>query len=479
MSTLQDPFSAVRSPDRRRTATISNALFAVGLVLTVLIMPLDRVQNLATRPPYISLIALLLLLQRGLVLAWNRVRGGDGLWPGVGLTAAFFLPAGAAGVATITAYDRKVALVAAVLFCFVLLRGWALAQYVRKSDLELFESILPWVAAVVVGFGYYQFIGDALGLPGSWTLLRGSYSSIATYPFPRVQSFALEPLYLAHYLFLPIGVLLVRYLRRKRASLAEQLILIFTLALFLLSLSRGAIMGLLLAVAVMLVAARSWRLLGYLAKTTGFAIVVVFAMLVLAGVAHNARAADAPATAGAPPSSTTGAVGAFTSHAVDLNDESAHTRYDLWSPTIKLFKEHPITGVGPNNSRVMVNDAPASLSPDEANKLQPANNDYLEYLSETGALGVLLILPLIWFVLRAFWGAVRARLDHPSGPYAFALVGMAFEANAFHSLLLLRTWVVIGLLVAGARLASEDRREQRPAGKAMVSQESLAAAPRR
>ena len=52
-------------------------------------------------------------------------------------------------------------------------------------------------------------------------------------------------------------------------------------------------------------------------------------------------------------------------------------------------------------------------------------------------------------------GHLTRSTDHPSGPYAFALVGMAFEANAFHSLLLLRTWVVIGLLIAGTRMVRE------------------------
>ncbi|GAA1391418.1 hypothetical protein GCM10009661_83840 [Catellatospora chokoriensis] len=419
-------------------------------------MPLDRVQNLATSPPYLSLIALLLLLQRGAVLAWEGYRSKSRFRPHVGTALAFGLPAIAAGIATATAFNRNVAVAAAVLFCFVLLRGWALARYVRQQDLELFENALLWVSAVVVAFGYYQYIGDVLGLPQSWTLLRGSYASMSTYPFPRVQSFALEPLYLAHYLFLPVGVLMVRFLRRKRAPLVEQVLLVFTLGLFLLTLSRGAILGIALALVLMLAVARSWRLIGHLLKVTGFAVVIVFAMLSLVGIAQSMRAPETPNADGSTPSTAT-AVDAFTSHAVDLNDGSARTRYDLWPTTIDMFTEHPFTGVGPNNSRVLLQGGSDSITPDEASLLQPVNNDYLAYLSEMGLVGLVLTLPLIFYVLRALWGVVRARLDHPSGPYAFALVGMAFEANAFHSLLLLRTWVVLALLIAGARLYSETR----------------------
>ena len=78
---VRDLFSAVPSSDETRTTAISNVLFVVGLALTAVIMPLDRVTNLATKPPYLSLIALLLLLQRGLVLVWDRDMAGKAFGP--------------------------------------------------------------------------------------------------------------------------------------------------------------------------------------------------------------------------------------------------------------------------------------------------------------------------------------------------------------------------------------------------------------
>jgi O-antigen ligase len=440
-------------------------------------MPLDRVTNLATRPPYPSLIALVLLLQRGLVLLWDRGRGRQGSWPKPGLAAAFLLPAVAAGVTTVAAYNGDVAMAAAVLLCFVLVRGWVLAQYVREPELTRFEDIVLWVTIAVVGFGYYQYVADVFGLSQSWTFLKPMYSSAGAYPFPRVQSFALEPLYLAHYLFLPIGILLVRFVRRQKASLFEKIVLVVTLALFMVSLSRGAMLGLLLAITATLVVVRSWKLLKYLAKIAVPAVLIVVAMLLLAGAVREANTAGRPstaATAGTPNlTEKTDPVDAFTSHAVDLNDGSARNRYDLWPRTIDMFLEHPVTGVGLNNSRLLLHGGSNTASTAEANALQPVNNDFLAFLSEMGLVGLVLALPLIWLMLRALWGVVRARLDHPSGPYAFALVGMAVEANAFHSLLLLRTWVVIGLLVAGARLASERQEPQQLASPPAVDWERV------
>jgi hypothetical protein len=104
---------------------------------------------------------------------------------------------------------------------------------------------------------------------------------------------------------------------------------------------------------------------------------------------------------------------------------------------------------------VLLHNGSATMSPGDANTLQPINNDFLTYVSEAGLVGVALAVPLVWLIVRALRATVRARLDHPAAPYAFALVGMALEGSVFQSLLLLRTWVVIGLLLAAARIANE------------------------
>ncbi|MCU7730402.1 O-antigen ligase family protein [Actinoplanes sp. KI2] len=476
--------SAVPTSGRSRSAIISDALFVAGLVLTAVIMAWDRVPHIVAHPPYFALVdsrglapqellAFLLLLQRGLVMAWDRIRRNGGAWPSVGLTLAFGLLAVATGVAALTAFNFKVAVIASLVFCFALGRGWLLAQYVRERELKMFENVVLWVLAVTIVLGYFQFLGDVYGLSQSWTQLLPQYNSTTgAYPFPRVQSFALEPLYLGHWMFLPLGILLTRYWRTRKASAFEQILLVLALGLFLLTLSRGAMLGLALAVFAIFVVGRSWRPLLYVARNGVFAVLLVAGLLLLASSAHDNKTAESAATTAAPnPSSPStpaspaptaptaptkpDVVGSFTGHALDVNDPSAQTRYDLWPQTIKIFIHHPFTGVGFNNARLLLHDGSASTSVAEANALQPVNNDYLTFLSELGVVGVLLALPLVWLVLKAMWGVARTRLDHLSSPYAFALVGMAFEANAFQSLSLLRTWVVVGLLIAGARLMRE------------------------
>ena len=474
MSEVPMHFSAAPPSGPRRWATvISDALFVVGLVVTAVVMAWDRVPHFTTAAPYVSLVPssgmaplVLLLLPRPIVMAWDRLRKKGGAWPEPGLAVAFGLLAVATAVATLTAYNSRVGVVAGLVFCFAFGRGWLLAQYVRVRELKLFENVVLWVLAGMIALGYFQFIGDVYGLSQSWTQLLPQYNSVTgAYPFPRIQSFALEPLYLGHWLFLPIGILLTRYWRTRKASVFEQVLLVLAFGLFLLTLSRGAILGLGLAIFALLVAGRSWRPLLYLARNGVLAILVVAGMLLLATTAQSKP--DSTGTAGAlnpaqsasaspaPAPTKPGVVGAFTEHATDINDASAQTRYDLWPKAIHVFRDHPLTGVGPNNLRLLLSGGSNDISLAEANRLGQVNNDYIAFLSEFGLVGVLLSLPLLWLVLRAIWAAARARLDHPSSPYAFALVGMAFEANAFQSMSLLRTWVVVGLLIAGARLTRE------------------------
>ncbi|NJK71777.1 MAG: hypothetical protein HC932_06125 [Thermales bacterium] len=57
-------------------------------------------------------------------------------------------------------------------------------------------------------FGAYQFIGDLLGIPFNFTGLREQYTKIV-FGIPRIQATALEPLYFAGMLFLPIFASLI------------------------------------------------------------------------------------------------------------------------------------------------------------------------------------------------------------------------------------------------------------------------------
>jgi len=327
-----------------------------------------------------------------------------------------------------------------VILGFLLIRSWLISSATDKRGLVLFEFVVLAISLLVVGFGYFQFIADLLGFPQSITYLLPRYSSQSTFIIPRVQSTALEPLYLANFLFIPLGILIARFAKAgRRAKWWEIAFFIATLLLFVSTVSRGAIVG--LAAAFIVIA---FGLLHHFSLVKKIALpavgVAAIVLLLIAATAFQyARKNAVKETIGIPRS----AEQAIT-HLIDFNDRSANTRYELWPKAIDALKTSPITGVGFYNSRIYINlDRYRIGTP--VSELQPLNNDYLGWLADTGLLGVLLSLPLVVLVVLRSWRIIRDRCQSLATPYLFALTGMAVQAATFHPMLLLRLWIVLGV----------------------------------
>ncbi len=419
--------------------TASDWLFKTGVIVIACILPLDQSENLATAFPYLTLIGLLCLLQRGVIESLRRrPKRLDYL-----LALAFALPVASAALSSATALNRNLALTTAAIFAFVAIRGWLLAGYARLADIKLFEDVTLLMTVLVIAFGYYQFFGDVAGLSTNALGLLDRYT-LAVNSFPRVQSTALEPLYLAHYLVLPIGILLHRLIKRpKGGPFWEKALLVATLALFITTNSRGAIAALL--VSIVLLSVVTWRNKRFIfseIKLIAMSIALVAAMLGIVSVVHNMKT-----------------LSTFGGHVVSVNDGSQQTRYEIWPEALPVFAKSPIDGVGPYNSRL-------ALHPEEVSEgtlveqLQPFNNDYLAYLTEQGLVGLAAIIPLVWLLLTCIRRVIKSKYLHVGSPYAIALVAMAIQAGAFHSLYLMRTWAVVGLLVAAWRLERTGKRHE-------------------
>jgi O-antigen ligase len=267
--------------------------------------------------------------------------------------------------------------------------------------------------------------------------------------FPRVYSTALEPLYLDHFLLIPLWLLTFDFLRSKSARKNKYLVRLFmaTATLFILTLARSADIGILIAAAIFYLAVRHqsslkefWQ---YILRSWGKALLIALALVALSGVVslfipksalHGAR-------------SGFGSVGLFGSHQIDVIDASAQTRYSLWPKSIGYIKERPVLGVGADNSRIRLDlgDYNRGVS---ANRLQPFNNDLISLLVDLGLVGILTFGPLlvlvIWIIVRLY----KSRWAANTSAMALILVGMLIQGNFFQSLLLTRLWVVIGLLLA-------------------------------
>lgn len=436
-----------RWTDRLDWAALERVAWRSGLCLTAVLLPLDRLPVSVARP--LLWLSLGLLLVRPLA----GLRQPALMWRTIGRRRALVVGAtlGAVGLAAWAsvpgAADQAVAMGAAVTLSWLLMRALIVALWSDRADVTFLAKSLVAMGLVVVGLGWLQAAGDLIGLPSSITGLLPRYSHTATYVVPRPQSTALEPLYLAHFLLIPLGVLLAARLARRRAWLMAAILAVTSLVVA--TGSRGGLLGL---ATVLGLAGWLWlvRRPGGRRLAIGLGALSGVAMVAL-GVWAWAGYRDAPVTKDVKVERTWQAA---LGHYFDFNDRSANTRYELWPRAIELWQEHPLTGVGLYNSRILLHEADYRAgTPIE--RLQPLNNDYLAWLAETGLVGLGAALILVTALVRAAWQTSR-RQDLGVG-FGLALAGIAVQAVTFHSILLLRTWLVVGAALA-VYVARNERR---------------------
>jgi O-antigen ligase len=124
--------------------------------------------------------------------------------------------------------------------------------------------------------------------------------------------------------------------------------------------------------------------------------------------------------------------------ALKESTESEYTRYKLWGPAVRLWKESPWVGVGPGHFDYRFR----SVRPQEI-QLRPdrTHNDFLNALVDWGVAGFVLVmaaLVLVWVGVAKSWrhvGAVAADIgNRRSNRFAFVLGGsIGLLALFFHS----------------------------------------------
>jgi hypothetical protein len=134
---------------------------------------------------------------------------------------------------------------------------------------------------------------------------------------------------------------------------------------------------------------------------------------IVCSVGHGRK--DTPAASGAAALYT----GAIEGERRALNDALVPGRWELWSAAIRMVRDRPLLGIGPDNFRVLkwnYMDIP------KGDDTILANNLYLELLSGSGALGLVSFLWLAWEFGRRINRA--ASLQDPS---SWSLVFFAFS----------------------------------------------------
>jgi O-antigen ligase len=299
------------------------------------------------------------------------------------------------------------------------------------------QRIVIVVQALLAGalltslFGLFQFAGDLAGLPQSITGLRDMYTK-EVFGFPRVQSTALEPLYFANYLLLPIAICIVAILKRYRPLLMQSFITLpVMLPVFVLTLSRAAYIGAL----AMLFFLAIFLFRQFFSPSR----VIVF---VLVGVLTFFAVTYALSLTGEEDVS----LAAFSRQATGLFIGASYAdRLDTTQQAYALFKQHPF-GIGPGNFGPSVAIHPL-IEPKGGWLI--VNNIYLEILVEEGVVG---LAGFLAFCVLCIVGLLRSYKNGSDGVEQYlriavftACIGILVQYLTFSILYIMHIWFAFGL----------------------------------
>jgi O-antigen ligase len=257
---------------------------------------------------------------------------------------------------------------------------------------------------------------------------------------------------------LPLAVVFVLRTQPRLADFARVVVLAAGGAMLY---SRATILTVVVTTLAVLVVGRDWRRLGAALASiaAGYLIALLIPLLMFGSNALTGTAANRAASIGNS----------------QLAPYTIPTRVEIWKDALRISLISPVIGVGYHDyflySRVTEIKAGSQLAPKDlfSSRIKSAHNDYLSWLSETGALGMAVFL--------GFWGsalmlAIRYWRREPAErvwhTFTGALIISFVGISAFGEVLIPRTpeavppatiwWIVLALLfIEAARERSFGR----------------------
>jgi len=427
-----------------------------GLAMMVFLLPFERVGSIEAAGTTIrasQIVAVVMIV----AYVWERLASRNFSFQKnpIVLPMLGFLLVNLVGLVNALNVQRGVMVFTFTFFVFLV--SFVVSQIViKKQDAKIVIVTLLASATVVSLFGLFQFVGDLIGLPQTVTGLTELYGK-EIFGFPRIQSTALEPLYFANFLLIPLGLVVALFLSPAQKGQKKYRWLLVGLGLlygvnFVLTLSRGAYLGLaaMLLVLVIVYFKKVFTIKNVLVFA-GVGIVMAFAVNSLLGLSHNARQA----------------VDDFKQQAVNLTEgASFEERAQTITQGLEAFYEHPIIGIGPGNFGPYVARHPLQ-APKEGWLI--VNNETVELLAETGIIGVLFMLVVIVVLLVRSVRAIRICEDTQVKAALVGLlaafVGILVQYQTFSTLFILHIWVVVGFLIALQNMALTQKVDQQDKGE--------------
>ena len=322
---------------------------------------------------------------------------------------------------------------------FVALVAVAISITYKKDYLGAILKALFVGAFLTSLFGIFQYFGDLYGLPQTITGLATRYKW-NLFGYARPQSTALEPLYFASYLLLPIALAaaLLLFSKLRQYKILWIALFVYSLVLFL-TVSRGGLLGYIgMAIAMIIVYATLPKVRsGKIWQTLGVVVVAYLCSLLIIGIFHKPVQNTQ--------SQTTGST-SYVSHVTDFN-ENSDSRAISRDTAIGLIKKSPIIGFGPGQYGPQINNNQQAYF-----GWPIVNNEPLEILAETGIVGFVFLLS--FFVSLVYFGVkyLQTKKWNTGQVITIGLLGYIFaeaiQYQTFSTLYIIQLWFAIGLLMA-------------------------------
>lgn len=406
-----------------------------GVLLILFFLPFERLPTLEVRGLTLKINHLLgsaTLIVWFLKILLERARIKF-IWPDLSL--ALFLIFGLISAAL--AQNQSRAFSVLIFLFFAVLIYFLVRHFLGKEEVwSLALKIIFVTSFISVLFALYQFFGDFLGLS---TGLDPGYTK-AVYGFPRPQGFSKEPLYLAGFLFLPLGLSASLAMAKETILKKHYLIFFFAsfLLVFLMTLSRGAFIG--LAAMLLFFLIFKFRHIFTLKNLSYFAAALAVAGILLFLILGRLE----------PESKER-----FVFHAtggdifVQQSGESVFGRIESFKKSLELYRAKPLLGIGPGNYGPAVKGYPATF---EGRGWDIVNNQYLEILAEQGIIGLglwlLFLIGILFVGIRAYLREEEGLRKTILGGLLAALVAVLVQYNFFSTLYIIYLWVLLGMVAA-------------------------------
>lgn len=420
-----------------------------GMYLLVFFLPFERIGSYdiagvtVRLSQVIALLTVLAWIFRGLDRQSFKLRTQPLFWP-----MLVFLALSAASIFNSPNLDRslKVWIFTAFTFGVSLL----IPNIIRHGDqLPRLIKILGFSLFLVGSFGLYQFVGDIIGLSPAMTGLREQYTK-EVLGFPRVQGTALEPLYFANYLLLPLCVFISLFL--SKAYKFKPLIMVGLIILAALNLILTVARGGYIAFAACLI------IFGLMYFKKLFNIKIIFYSVLAAAFIYLGANYFLDLN-------IEGTKEKFVTHAENIFSGASYVeRVYTMEEAYHAWLAHPLLGIGPGSFGPYVAAHPLDMP---ENGYLIVNNEYVELLAETGVLGFLLFVLIIVIIYVRSIKAIKMAKDKFVKAILIgllvALAGILVQYNTFSILYIMHIWVTIGLIVACQNIIFLEKYEKQTA----------------